>query len=144
MQADGAILDAAHHVPGWVKLAPVVLGAAGIGTAYAVYMGAPGLPARLAEQYRGLYAFLLNKWYFDELYDRIFVQPVHRIARALWQQGDMGTIDKFGPDGLAAASRVTTGWIVRLQTGQLAHYAFAMLIGVAVLVSIFWAGGSHG
>ncbi len=142
LRDNGAILDAAHHVPEWVKLAPVVVGAAGIALAYALYMGAPALPGRLADRFQGLYRFLLNKWYFDELYDRIFVRPCHAIARGLWQQGDLGTIDRYGPDGLAAASRFTTNVIVKLQTGQVAHYAFAMLIGVAVLVSIFWAGGS--
>ena len=141
MRDNGAILEAAHHVPEWVKRAPVVMGAAGILVAYAVYMGAPSLPARLAQQFRGLYQFLLNKWYFDELYDRIFVRPALGLARTLWQQGDMGTIDRFGPDGVAGASRTTSALVVRLQTGQVAHYAFAMLIGVAVLVSLFFFGG---
>jgi NADH-quinone oxidoreductase subunit L len=141
MRDNGAILEAAHHVPEWVKRAPVVMGAAGILVAYAVYMGAPSLPARLAQKFRGLYQFLLNKWYFDELYDRIFVRPALGLARTLWQQGDMGTIDRFGPDGVAGASRTTSALVVRLQTGQVAHYAFAMLIGVAVLVSLFFFGG---
>jgi len=141
MRDNGAILEAAHHVPEWVKRAPVVLGAAGILVAYAVYMGAPSLPARLAQKFRGLYEFLLNKWYFDELYDRIFVRPALGLARTLWQQGDMGTIDRYGPDGVASASRGASALVVRLQTGQVAHYAFAMLIGVAVLVSLFFFGG---
>jgi NADH-quinone oxidoreductase subunit L len=141
MRDNGAILEAAHHVPEWVKRAPVVMGAAGILVAYAVYMGAPSLPARLATRFRGLYEFLLNKWYFDELYDRIFVRPALNLARLLWQQGDMGTIDRFGPDGVAGASRGASALVVRLQTGQVAHYAFAMLIGVAVLVSLFFFGG---
>jgi NADH-quinone oxidoreductase subunit L len=135
------IMDAAHHVPFWVPLAPTVMGVSGIALAYVMYVLAPDIPGRLAARFQGVYRFLLNKWYFDELYDRIFVQPAHRLARLLWQQGDMGTIDRLGPDGIAAASRATAIAATRLQTGQLAHYAFAMLIGVLVLVTLFVVRG---
>ena len=136
------IMEAAHHVPFWVPLAPTVMGVSGIGLAYVMYVLAPDIPGRLAARFQGVYQFLLNKWYFDELYDAIFVRPAHRLARLLWQQGDMGTIDRLGPDGIAAVSRATATAATRLQTGQLAHYAFAMLIGVLVLVTLFVARGN--
>jgi NADH-quinone oxidoreductase subunit L len=136
------IMEAAHHVPAWVPLAPTVMALGGIGTAFVLYVLAPDIPGRLAERFAGAYRFLLNKWYFDELYDRIFVEPAHRLARLLWQQGDLGTIDRLGPDGIAAASRATAAAATRLQTGQVAHYAFAMLIGVVVLVTLFVVRGN--
>jgi NADH-quinone oxidoreductase subunit L len=136
------IMEAAHHVPSWVPLAPTVMGLSGIATAYLLYVLAPDIPGRLAERFGGLYRFVLNKWYFDELYDRIFVQPSHKLARLLWQQGDMGTIDRLGPDGISAVSRATATAATRLQTGQLAHYAFAMLIGVVVIVTLFVVRGN--
>jgi NADH-quinone oxidoreductase subunit L len=136
------IMEAAHHVPFWVPLAPTVMGVSGIATAFVLYVLAPDIPGRLADRFNGLYRFLLNKWYFDELYDRIFVQPAHRLARVLWQQGDQGTIDRLGPDGIAAVSRATATAATRLQTGQLAHYAFAMLIGVVVIVTLFVVRGN--
>jgi NADH-quinone oxidoreductase subunit L len=136
------IMEAAHHVPFWVPLAPTVMGVSGIALAYVMYVLAPDIPGRLATRFQGVYQFLLNKWYFDELYDAIFVRPAHRLARLLWQQGDMGTIDRLGPDGIAAVSRATATAATRLQTGQLAHYAFAMLIGVLVLVTLFVARGN--
>jgi NADH-quinone oxidoreductase subunit L len=136
------IIAAAHHVPLWVKLAPVLMGVSGIATAYVMYMLLPHLPGQLATRFAGVHRFLLNKWYFDELYDRVFVQPSLRLGRLLWQQGDQNTIDRLGPDGIAAVSRATAGAASRLQTGQLAHYAFAMLIGVLVLVTIFVVRGT--
>ncbi|MCC7281932.1 MAG: NADH-quinone oxidoreductase subunit L, partial [Acetobacteraceae bacterium] len=139
---DQTIMEAAHHVPAWVPLAPTVMGVAGIALAYVMYMLAPDLPGRLAARFQGVYRFLLNKWYFDELYDAIFVRPALRLGHLLWQHGDLGTIDRLGPDGFAAASRVTSVAATRLQTGQLAHYAFAMLIGVLVLVTLFVVRGN--
>jgi NADH-quinone oxidoreductase subunit L len=133
-------MEAAHDVPSWVKLLPVLVGASGIATAYLLYMVFPSVPGVLAEQFRGLYLFLLNKWYFDELYDRIFVQPAMRLGEALWKGGDGGVIDRFGPDGLAAATQRATRAIVRVQTGLVYHYAFAMLIGIVVLVTLFATG----
>ncbi len=136
----GTIMEAAHHVPGWVPLAPTVVGLGGILLAYVMYMLAPDLPGRLAARFAGAYRFLLNKWYFDELYDAIFVRPALGLGWLLWQKGDLGTIDRLGPDGAATVTRLTAIGATRLQTGQLAHYAFAMLAGVVVLVTLFVLG----
>ena len=100
-----------------------------------MYIRQPDLPARLAGAVPALYRFLLNKWYFDELYDRLFVEPAKRLGRGLWQGVDVAVIDQFGPDGVAASALGVARRAVRLQTGYLYHYAFAMLIGVAALVT---------
>ena len=94
----------------------------------------------LANQHQMLYKFLLNKWYFDELYDLIFVRPAKWIGRFLWKKGDGFVIDGFGPDGVSARVLDVTRNVVRLQTGYLYHYAFAMLIGVAGLITWFMFG----
>lgn len=128
-------VEHAHDVPLWVKLAPLVVGLAGIALAYVLYMFTSGIPAMLAARFRAVYEFLLNKWYFDELYDGVLVRPAFRIGRGLWKGGDGALIDGVGPDGVAAAAvRVARG-TVRLQTGYIFHYAFAMLIGVLILVT---------
>ena len=123
-------------VPLWVEATPTVVGLLGIATAYAMYMAYPLLPMRLAMQFRGIYLFLLNKWYFDELYDAILVQPMLKLARVLWQTGDATVIDGV-PNGLAELTVDGSRQAVKIQTGSLAVYAFVMLIGVVVLVGIF-------
>jgi NADH-quinone oxidoreductase subunit L len=141
---NGAIFNSpANHtlagiemVPGWVEAAPLVVGLAGIGLAYLMYIAYPLMPMQLASTFRGIYLFLLNKWYFDELYDAIFVQPMMRVARVLWQTGDAMLIDGV-PNGLAELTVDGSRQAVKIQTGSLAVYAFVMLIGVVVLVGIF-------
>ena len=130
------VLHDMHNVATWVKLLPAIVGIAGIALAYALYMGAPHIPGQLATQFAGLYRFLLNKWYFDELYDRIFVKPTLSLARTFWQVGDATIIDGI-PNGMAALTSQSAGRVARLQSGSIAHYAFAMLIGVLVLVSLY-------
>ncbi len=132
------ILHEMHDLPRWVSIAPSVMMAAGFLVALYMYVLRQGLATKLAEAFPGLYRFLLNKWYFDELYDRIFVKPAFALGRLLWKGGDGRIIDGIGPDGVAA--RVVDGAriAVRAQTGYLYHYAFAMLIGVAAVVS--WLG----
>jgi NADH-quinone oxidoreductase subunit L len=98
-------------------------------------MGLPNVPGLLANRMQGLYLFLLNKWYFDELYDRIFVRPAFYLGRGLWKSGDGALIDGVGPDGVAAAVKLIARRAGALQTGYLYHYAFAMLSGVVVLVT---------
>ena len=134
-------LEAAHRVPLWVKRLPVVVAAAGIVAAYVLYITVPGLPEKIATAFRPVYLFLLNKWYFDELYDAIFVRPAHYIGRGLWKAGDGALIDGVGPDGFAAAAMGIARRAVRLQSGYLYHYAFAMLIGVALLVTWYLVTG---
>jgi NADH-quinone oxidoreductase subunit L len=93
------------------------------------------VPGALACALRGPYLFLLNKWYFDELYDRVFVRPAFAIGRGFWKAGDETVIDGVGPDGVAAAAREMAIRVSRLQSGYLYHYAFAMLIGLVLLVT---------
>ena len=131
------VIDAAHHVPDWVKYLPLVVALAGIGCAYIAYSWLRWIPMALAYKLRGIYQFLLNKWYFDELYDAIFVRPAHFIGRGLWKSGDGALIDGVGPDGIAAATQNVARRASALQTGYLYHYAFAILIGVAALVTLY-------
>jgi NADH-quinone oxidoreductase subunit L len=126
------VLESMHHTPGWVELAPSVVGLAGIAFAYVMYMFVPGLPDRIAGAVRPVYRFVLNKWYFDELYDFLFVRPSLALGRVLWQVGDVTIIDGV-PNGLASLTADGSGRVMRLQTGSMAVYAFAMLIGVVVL-----------
>jgi NADH-quinone oxidoreductase subunit L len=135
------ILEAMHHAPFWVVWAPTVMMIVGAVIAVYFYLVDPAMPRRFAEQNDWLYRFLLNKWYFDELYDLIFVRPAKWIGRFLWKKGDGYIIDGFGPDGVSSRVLDVTERVVRLQTGYLYHYAFAMLIGVAALVTwLMFAG----
>ncbi len=129
------ILEEFHHVPLWVKLCPFAAMLAGFGLAWQFYIRSPETPARLAAEQQPLYRFLLNKWYFDELYDRVLVRPAMALGRFLWKRGDGWLIDGFGPDGVSARVIDVTRNVVRLQTGYLYHYAFAMLLGIAILVT---------
>jgi NADH-quinone oxidoreductase subunit L len=130
-------LDAAHHVPDWVRALPMVAGLAGISVAVVLYAVATGLPARLAAAVPRIHAFLLNKWYFDEIYDALFVRPAFVIGRGLWKGGDGAVIDGVGPDGVAAATVDLARRAARLQTGFVYHYAFAMLVGVVLIVTAY-------
>lgn len=127
------ILDKAHHVPGWVPLAPLVVAITGIVLAYIFYMFAPSLPGFFVRVFSGAHQFLYNKWYFDELFDWAFVKPARALGFGLWKAGDGALIDGCGPDGVAAATRNVAAGAARMQTGYVFHYAFAMVVGVAVL-----------
>jgi len=140
--ADNQILEEFHHVPLWVKLSPFVAMLIGLVIAWFFYIRSPETPRRLAEDHQILYRFLLNKWYFDELYDFLFVRPAKWLGSFLWKQGDVRTIDGYGPNGIAARAQDITGWVVRLQTGYLYHYAFVMLIGIAALVTWMMLGSA--
>jgi NADH-quinone oxidoreductase subunit L len=134
------IIEEMHHIPEWVKAAPFVMMAVGAVISYIFYIQRPYLPVELANQQPMLYQFLLNKWYFDELYDLIFVRPAKWIGYTLWKKGDGFVIDGFGPDGVSARVLDVTRNVVKIQTGYLYHYAFAMLIGVAGLITWFMFG----
>ncbi len=129
------ILHDIHELPLWVELSPFIAMLIGFALAWKFYIRSPEMPVNLAAQHRGLYAFLLNKWYFDELYDFLFVRPAKRVGHFLWKTGDGAIIDGLGPDGISARVVDVTNRVVKLQTGYLYHYAFAMLIGVAALVT---------
>ncbi|WP_296576990.1 NADH-quinone oxidoreductase subunit L [Phreatobacter sp.] len=145
MRPENHIIHNFHAVPDWVPWTPFVMMAIGFALAWYMYIKRPDVPAQLAREHPGLYQFLLNKWYFDELYDRIFVRPARWLGRFFWKKGDGWLIDGFGPDGIAAKVVDITRGVVRLQTGYLYHYAFAMLIGVAALATWFmFSGGVAG
>jgi NADH-quinone oxidoreductase subunit L len=125
----------AEEVSAFIAYLPLVAALLGIAIAYLCYSLEPGIPVRLATRFRALYLFLLNKWYFDELYDRLFVRTAFTLGDGLWKGGDGMIIDGFGPDGISAATRELAREASRLQTGYVYHYAFAMLIGVVALVT---------
>jgi NADH-quinone oxidoreductase subunit L len=129
-------------VPAIVSFSPALMMLIGLGVAYYMYVVDRTLPKRLADAYPYLYRFLLNKWYFDELYDAIFVRPAFAIGRLFWKEGDGAIIDGFGPDGISARVLDITRSAIRLQTGYIYHYAFAMLLGVAALATWYLFGGA--
>jgi NADH-quinone oxidoreductase subunit L len=135
------VLEDLHHVPWLVALLPTLMMLAGAAVAYRFYIQRPDLPVELARQHDVLYRFLLNKWYFDEIYDFLLVRPTLWLGRLLWKGGDERVIDGFGPDGVSARVLDVTRNVMRLQTGYLYHYAFAMLIGVAALITWFMFAG---
>jgi NADH-quinone oxidoreductase subunit L len=141
--ARNEILKQMEEVPALVKWSATIAMLAGLALAYVYYIRDKSLPKRIAAMHQPAYQFLLNKWYFDELYNVIFVRPAFWIGRLFWKQGDGAVIDGFGPDGVAAGVAGLTAKVVRLQTGYIYHYAFAMLIGVTAIVSWFSFGGAH-
>lgn len=144
--ANGPVLEEIETegaVPALVKWSPFIVMALGFIGAWIFYIRDTSLPKKLAAQHEPLYKFLLNKWYFDELYDFIFVRPAMWLGRFFWKKGDGYVIDGFGPDGVSAVVADVTRGVVRLQTGYLYHYAFAMMIGIAALISWFMFGGAH-
>jgi NADH-quinone oxidoreductase subunit L len=138
---DNKINEAMEAVPWLVSLLPFLMMVIGFVVAYYMYVVDTKMPARLAAGNPLLYRFLLNKWYFDELYDFIFVRPAFWIGRVFWKGGDGAIIDGLGPDNIAARVLDVTRGVVRLQTGYVYHYAFAMLLGAAALATWFLFGG---
>jgi len=128
-------LAVAEQIPPLVRYMPLTVAVIGIAIAYVLYVVDPRLPVRLASELRALYLFLLNKWYFDELYDWLFTRPAMMIGDGLWKSGDGAVIDGLGPDGVAAVTRDLARQASRLQTGYLYHYAFAMMIGLVALIT---------
>jgi NADH-quinone oxidoreductase subunit L len=137
---ENKIIAEMHQVPEIVGWAPTIAMALGFALSYLFYIRRTDLPAKLAAQNEPLYKFLLNKWYFDEIYDFLFVNPAKWLGRFLWKKGDGWLIDGLGPDGVSSRVVDITRGVVRLQTGYVFHYAFAMLIGVAALVTWFMFG----
>jgi len=131
------IIHAMHDIKQeWVYWAPFAAMLSGFALSWLYYISAPWLPEATARTFRPVYLFLLNKWYFDELYDWLFVKPTMALGRILWKRGDGAIIDGT-IDGTAAGVQWTTGRATRLQTGYVYHYAFAMLIGVAAILTFF-------
>ncbi|HTV35197.1 MAG TPA: NADH-quinone oxidoreductase subunit L [Xanthobacteraceae bacterium] len=139
------LFESAEKLPLILSISPTVMMIVGFLVAWQFYIRRPDLPVELARQQEVLYKFLLNKWYFDEIYDFLIVRPTMRLGRLLWKGGDGVIIDGFGPDGVSARVLDVTRNVIRLQTGYLYHYAFAMLIGVAMAITYFmFYGGAHG
>ncbi|SDI84234.1 NADH-quinone oxidoreductase subunit L [Salipiger marinus] len=135
MAPDNTVMDDAHHAPALVKAAPFIAMVIGLAVAYLFYIVNPALPKRLAENQRPLYLFLLNKWYFDEIYNFVFVQPAKALGRLLWKRGDGSVIDG-SINGIAMGIiPFFTKLAGRAQSGYIFTYAFAMVIGIAVLVT---------
>lgn len=126
-----------HDVPLWVKLSATAAMLAGLGTAYFVYMMGEGKAEALAKIFRPLYLFFFNKWYFDELYNAIFIKPAFAIGRLFWKAGDQNTIDRFGPNGAAALVGVGSRMVGKMQSGYIYSYALVMLLGLVAAIS--WA-----
>jgi NADH-quinone oxidoreductase subunit L len=132
---NAVIVHAEQHAPFWVAVLPTLMMLIGVAIAVWFYIVDPRVPRELAQRNDWLYRFLLNKWYFDELYDFLFVRSAKWIGRFLWKKGDGWLIDGFGPDGVSARVLDVTQRVVRLQSGYLYHYAFAMLIGIVALIT---------
>jgi NADH-quinone oxidoreductase subunit L len=140
---DNHILEEMEHVPGLVSLSPTLAMIGGFLVAYYMYIVNKAAPKALADMFPQAYQFLLNKWYFDELYDLIFVRPAFALGRLFWKGGDGAVIDGFGPDGVSARVLEVTRGAVRLQSGYIYQYAFAMLLGVAALATWYLFGGTR-
>jgi NADH-quinone oxidoreductase subunit L len=144
--ANGPVMEEMHKegvIGEWVAWSPFVAMVLGFALAFLFYIRDTSLPKRLAHMHWPLYQFLLNKWYFDEAYDMLIVRPAMWLGRVLWKKGDGAVIDGMGPDGVSARVIETARGAVKIQTGFVYHYAFAMLIGVAALISWFTFGGAR-
>ncbi len=129
------IYSMAHHVPEWVKLSPMVVGAVGFVLAFLFYLVAPSLPAKLARTLKPLYNMSFNKWYVDELYEFLFVNPAKKLGKFFATAIDQKTIDTLGPNGFAWVSDKAGIVVRRLQSGYVYHYSFAMLIGLIAMLT---------
>ena len=135
MREDNHVMHDAHYVPIWVKASATVVMILGFALAWVFYIWDPAIPKRLAKAHPALYQFLLNKWYFDEIFDFLFVKPAMWLGRFFWKKGDGATIDGF-LNGLAMGTiPFFTKLAGRAQSGYLFHYAFAMLIGLGLIIS---------
>ncbi|MCR8826474.1 NADH-quinone oxidoreductase subunit L [Pseudosulfitobacter koreensis] len=143
MAPDNHVLDDAHDAPVWVKVSPFVAMLIGLLGALWFYIWNPTLPGRLAESQRPIYLFLKNKWYFDELYDVIFVRPAKWIGRQLWKKGDGNVIDGTLNGVALGIVPFLTRLSGRAQSGYIFTYAFAMVIGIAVLITWVTLGGAN-
>lgn len=129
------VLHEAHHVPGWVPLAPLVVALSGIALGYVCYLWRTDIPGAVARVFRPVHQLFFNKWYVDEMYDALFVRPSWRLGRGFFHVGDQAIINGFGPDGIASLSQKGARVLSSLQTGFVYHYAFAMIISVVALMA---------
>lgn len=140
--AENDTIEAAHHTNIWVKLTPLAAAIIGVGLAFLMYISVKWIPGLVTRILGPIYTFTYNKWYFDELYNAMLVNPAKALGRLLWIKGDKATIDGFGPDGMSNLSLSFGALLCRLQSGYLYHYAFAMIIGLALMMGwYFWILG---
>jgi NADH-quinone oxidoreductase subunit L len=137
---DAHLMHAMHDVPAWVVHAPAVAFFVGLGLAWHVYLNKPSIPIWWQNEVPGLYQFLVHKWYFDELYDAIFVKPALWFGRLFWTRGDQLTIDRFGPNGAAEMVVAGSSLARRFQSGHVYSYALVMLVGLAAAAAWMMGG----
>lgn len=137
-----AFTEAREHVPLFVKLSATLVMLLGLFIAWMAYVRDTSIPAKFTTTFDSLYRFLLNKWYFDELYDALFVRPAMALGRLLWHGGDEGIIDRFGPNGAAAVIGSGSRLAVKFQSGYLASYALVMVCGLAAVATYVIFGGA--
>lgn len=133
--ASHEVLEHAHHVPQWVKLAPLLMGLLGISLAYFVYGKGLDRARRWAVLLQPLYQISFRKWYFDEIYDALWVRPALWLGRQFWQKGDGALIDGYGPNGISALALRLAKRVSQWQTGYLYHYALIMMGSLALLTA---------
>jgi NADH-quinone oxidoreductase subunit L len=133
------LAHAMHEVPAWVKWTPFAVMLVGLAIAYRNYIARPDAPAAFVAMFPSVHRFLMHKWYFDELYELIFLRPAMWLGNLLWRRGDEGTIDRFGPHGAAFAVGVGNRVTARMQSGYVYSYALVMLLGlIAAATWVFW------
>ncbi len=131
-------LNNAHYVPKWVKLFPIVLGILGISIATLFYVLIPDLPKITSHLFRPVYLLFYNKWYFDEIYTFIFINPIKFLSNFFWKIFDKKIIDGFGPDGISSKILLLSKVSSKLHTGYVFHYSFGMFLGLTTLIIIFY------
>ena len=134
-------IEASKHVPKFENWLPLGLALPGIFLAYIFYAVRPSWPGKLAQSLGAVYQLVYHKYYFDEIYETVFVRPAHWLGKILWLGGDESIIDGYGPDGIAAFSVRIAKRLSALETGYVYHYAFALVIGVAAFITWFLVKG---
>ncbi len=135
------VMHAAHGVSSFIKYFPFAISIFGIAMAYVFYKLQPALPTLLAQRFAKIYQLLLNKYYFDELYDKVFIKPALRFGTFFWKKVDQGIIDKFGPDGLASLTAKLSQVFSKFQSGYLTRYALVMVFGLVFMLTVAFVGG---
>ena len=128
-------MHAMHEVPTLVKYAAFIVMVLGLLGAIYAYLIRTDVPAKVAEQLGPIYRFVYRKWMFDELYNVVFVKPAFWLGRVFWQRGDIGVVDRFGPDGAAWVVEKGAVLAKKVQSGYLYSYALIMLLGLVAAIS---------
>ena len=126
-----------NHPPLWLPFITPLIVTLVIPAAYYLFIKNEEILKKFTLKNHRVYNFLLNKWYFDELYSFIFVDPLKKAGIFFWKKGDINTIDRYGPDGLSRLVKIISDKAVNFQSGYLYHYAFVMLIGFSILLTYF-------